>query len=259
VNAVFRHFDAWIRGDRIHIREKFGVHLRTSQGWYRHWLDDPSWRSYDPRRAQRRRVFTDEEEGILAERIRTEFLEHGLLFTDADFRLMAIEQYYLWHLVDPSAEQADFKRSMASNGFVYGFKKRNHISSHRSHFKRRSPPNPEIQTKFLAEIYGLHESANRDFVLNCDEISWKLYPNRMLTWADRGSDRIVFNVTGNEKECFTVMATISLSGTKLPVSILGKGLTDRCEINQFGEIHKHQTDHSRTGWMTEETMLRYLG
>jgi hypothetical protein len=29
---------------------------------------------------------------MLAERIRTEFLEHGLLFTDTDFRLMAIEQ-----------------------------------------------------------------------------------------------------------------------------------------------------------------------
>jgi hypothetical protein len=137
-----------------------------------------------------------------------------LLFTDADFRLLAIEQYYLWHPVDPSAEQADFKQFMASNGFVYGFKKRNHFSTRRSHFKRRSLPNPEIRTKFLAEICELLESANRDFVLNCDETSCKLYPNGILTWADRGSDHIVLNVAGNEKECFPVMATISLSGTK---------------------------------------------
>jgi hypothetical protein len=58
------------------------------------------------------RAYPDKEEGILAERIRTEFLEHGLLFADADFRLMAIEQHSLCHPVDPSAEQADFKQFM---------------------------------------------------------------------------------------------------------------------------------------------------
>jgi hypothetical protein len=95
-------------------------------------------------------------------------------------------------------------------------------------------------------------------MLHCAETSWKLYPNGILPWADRGSDNVTLDVSGNEKDCFTVMATISLSRTKLPLYILGKGLTERCERSQFGEVQLHQTDHSRTDWTTEDTMLRYI-
>jgi hypothetical protein len=94
---------------------------------------------------------------------------------------------------------AEFKQFMALNGFIYGFKKRNRFNSRRSHFKRRSPPSPQVDASFLAEMCELFESENPDFILNCDETAWKLYLNGILTWADRGSDDIALNVTGNKK------------------------------------------------------------
>jgi hypothetical protein len=100
---------------------------------------------------------------------------------------------------------------MASNGFIYGFKKRNHFSLRRPHFKGRPLPSPEVEASFLAELCELFGSEDLDFILNCDETSCRLYPNGIFTWTDRGSDNFALNVTGNEKDSFTIMAAISLS------------------------------------------------
>jgi hypothetical protein len=56
-------------------------------------------------------------------------------------------------------------------------------------------------------------------VLNCDETGWKLYPNSILTWADTGSQNMGISITGNEKDALTVLATVSLTGQKLPLYI----------------------------------------
>jgi hypothetical protein len=74
--------------------------------------------------------------------------------------------------------------------------------------------------------------------------------------AETGSQNVVIPVTGKEKDAMTVMATISFRGKKLPLYILAKGRTARCEASQLGE---HVHDHSPTGWMAENTMTRYLG
>jgi hypothetical protein len=97
------------------------------------------------------------------------------------------------------------------------------------------------------------------FILNCDETSWELYPNGILTWVDPKSDEVALNVIRNETDCFTVMVTISLSRMELPRYLLRKGGTERCERIQFGEAQENPIYHSRTGWMTEEMMLRYIG
>jgi hypothetical protein len=98
-----------------------------------------------------------------------------------------------------------------------------------------------------------------DLVLNCDESSWKLYPTGILTWAETGSQNVAVPITGSEKDAITVMATITFGGKKLPLYILAKGITTRCEVSQLGELGDHSCDHSPTGWMTEKTMIHYWG
>jgi hypothetical protein len=97
--------------------------------------------------------------------------------------------------------------------------------------------------------------ADPERVRNCDETSWKLYPNGIFTRAGTGSQNVVVNVTGNDKNSITVMTSVTLAKTKLPLYILAKGRTERCESSQLGELRLHQSDHSPTGWMTEQTML----
>jgi hypothetical protein len=259
VDRIFANFPYWTRGDPVKIYNTLGVPLRTSFGWYRHWLKDSVWRPYRPHLNLRCRMFTDDQEAELAKRIRDDYLSTGHIFTNADFRVLAIDAYYQWNPIDSEAEIPAFKQFMCSNGFVNLFKKRHRFSSRRSHFKRRSPPNPELEKQFVSEIIELVNRQDRDLVLNCDESSWKLYPNGILTWAETGSQNVAIPVTGNEKDAITVMATISFGGKKLPLYILAKGKTARCEASQLGELGEHVCDHSPTGWMTENTMVRYLG
>jgi hypothetical protein len=87
---------------------------------------------------------------------------------------------------------------MASNGVTDEFKKRNHFSLLRPHFKGHFPPSAQVDASFLADC-KLFISQNFDCILNWDETSWKLSPNGILTWADRGSDNFPVNVTGNER------------------------------------------------------------
>jgi hypothetical protein len=213
VTRVFAHFDRWTRGDPGQIRKTLGVPLKTSRGWYRHWLRDPRWRPYRPNLHQRCRLFTDDQEAALAQQVRDDYLSKGYLFTNADFRVMAINSYYQWNPIDAEAENPPVKQFMASNGFLNSFKKRHRFSSRRSHFKRRSPPNPELEKQFFDEIVELVHSKDPDLVLNCDESSWKLYPNGILTWAETGSQNVAIPVTGNEKDAITVMATVTLTKT----------------------------------------------
>jgi hypothetical protein len=94
--------------------------------------------------------------------------------------------------------------------------------------------------------------------LNYDETVWKFHPNGIFTWADTGSQHIPVNVTGNDKDSITVMASVTLAKTKLPLYILAKGRTERCESSQLRKLVSHQPFHSPTGWITEQTMLRCL-
>lgn len=97
-----------------------------------------------------------------------------------------------------------------------------------------------------------------DHIVNCDETSWKLFPNGLLTWADSGSDNVQTIVQGNTKDSITALATISAANTKLPLFIIAKGETERVEKSQLGDTVYHIPSHSSTGWTTIDTFKQYL-
>jgi hypothetical protein len=69
---------------------------------------------------------------------------------------------------------------------------------------------------------------------------------------------VAISIAGNEKDAFTVMATVSLTGQKLPLYILALGETVCSEEKQLGEPGDNASDYSPTGWMMVSTMIRYL-
>jgi hypothetical protein len=143
VDQIFRHFDSRVRGDLARIKQRFGIPASITTGWRNNWLQDPYWRPYRRyRRSKSRRIFNDDQEKELLTLISRRFLDKGFPFTDVDFRLMAIEKYYQLHRIDPESDRwfAEIRDFTSSNGFIYGFKKRNHISSRRAHYKRRPTP-----------------------------------------------------------------------------------------------------------------------
>ena len=104
----------------------------------------------------------------------------------------------------------------------------------------------------------LLENCDRDCILNCDETSWKLYPGNILTWARCRSENVRINVHGDEKECITVLATITANGGKLPLYFLASGKTVRAEESELGDLCGHWANHSDKGWETSETFETYL-
>jgi hypothetical protein len=100
---------------------------------------------------------------------------------------------------------------------------------------------------WLSELITVHEN---DMILNCDEISWRLYPNSILTWWDTAGNDVSIHIHGDEKDCLTMFATISVSGIKYSLCFLAKGKTERVERTQIAD---HRRSHTESGWMTSDT------
>lgn len=66
---------------------------------------------------------------------------------------------------------------MASNGFIYNFKKHHGFSSRAAHYKRRPVTDSSFVEKWKAEIRQVFKTVPRDHILNCDETSFPLGGN----------------------------------------------------------------------------------
>jgi hypothetical protein len=104
----------------------------------------------------------------------------------------------------------------------------------------------------------LLEKADPSYIFNADETCWRLYPQGILTWAEKGKDNVQLHCSGDEKASITVMAAISAAGDKLPLFFIAKGKTVRAERSQIGDVGLHDVTHSETGWMTVVTFKEYL-
>jgi hypothetical protein len=55
------------------------------------------------------------------------------------------------------------------------------------------------------------------------------------------------------KNCATVLASVTASGSKLPLLFTCAGKTERVEQSQIGDVEGHWRNHSTNGWQTSET------
>lgn len=143
--------------------------------------------------------------------------------------------------------------------FITDFKKRNHISSRRLHYKRRPNVTAEDKIRWVSYVRQLLRDVSHDLIINMDETHWQTFPNGILTWRMTGDDAVQVKIDGNEKQGLTVLASVTASGKKLPLLILAKGKTERCERTQLPEdLGSHFKFHSQSGWSTREVMMKYL-
>lgn len=145
-----------------------------------------------------------------------------------------------------------------SNGYIYNFKKRNGFSSRKIRMKRRPAAKEEDIIAWKEQITELLERCPKERILNCDETSWKVYPGNLLVWAETGGDGARVYIDGDDKNCLTVLATVTSTGAKLPLYFLASGKTTRVEETQVGDVGPHWKTHSESGWQTSETFQEYL-
>jgi hypothetical protein len=146
-----------------------------------------------------------------------------------------------------------------SDGFIPQFKNRNDFRSRQTHYKRPSKCDTGIVERWLNDKRQLLATApDLERIINCDETSWKVYPDHLVTWAVRGADHVPVAAGGNLKAAFTAVCSITAARTKLPMVMIASGKTDRAEGSQLGEIHRHSPMHTKSRWTTVSSFGDYL-
>jgi hypothetical protein len=95
-------------------------------------------------------------------------------------------------------------------------------------------------------------------VVNCDKTAWLLYPNRVRTWAEHGSESIQVKISGNEKDCVTVLTFVTTVSTKIPLVFIAAGRTGSVEQSQIRNVEGHWRTHSKSGWEASGMFQDYL-
>jgi hypothetical protein len=223
--------------------------------WHKKFVTNNQWRPYDQSvHGTFHRIFTDEEEAALKEYVVANYILPGNPFCDEDFPPIAMGAFLEKH----AGNKGPIPEFNCSNGFISDFKTRNHISSRIAHCHRRPSVTPEQEAEWVSRLKGLLSTEPHSRILNVDETCWRVYPTGMKTWAEKGAQGVHLQISGNEKEKLTVLATVAADRTKLPLVILAEGKTDRVEVSQLGDVGPHFTDHSESGWTTTDTFVRYL-
>lgn len=175
-----------------------------------------------------------------------------------------IRDYAQEHPEQLNCPVEDFK---VSNHFVYDYLDENDLSIRRWHPQRRTLPNDEIVSSFITDYQVAKVQYPPELIINADETSWHLLQTGLTTVTDKGTDGVYCQFpNAGPKECLTVMAAITRNGNKLPLMVICKGKTDRCQqkitespiLKRYIDQEKLLVTCSESGWTTEDVSLQYL-
>jgi hypothetical protein len=85
----------------------------------------------------------------------------------------------------------------------------------------------------------LSEVRDHTRIINVDESCWRIYPGVLQTQAVTGSQGASIRISGNEKDSFTVVASLTAARTKLPLCLIATGKRSYLEESHFGDIDSH--------------------
>jgi hypothetical protein len=108
------------------------------------------------------------------------------------------------------------------------------------------------------EIIELLATADQETIIHCDETSWWLFPNGLLTWARIGDESIQVKTNRSPRTHLTVHASITAAGTKLPLLCFAHGKTEAVHVTPLGDVAYHWVIHSESGWQTSSTFKFHL-
>lgn len=141
-----------------------------------------------------------------------------------------------------------------SNGWLWGFQHRFRIREYISHGEAASAEidKPEAIAQ-MERVRQLASTYHDDDILNMDEtgLFWKLTPDRTLaTQAGSGGKK--------SKDRITLAFTVSASGKKEEVWIIGKSKSPRCFKNINRKLLRVEYRYNKTKWMTGVIIEEYL-
>jgi hypothetical protein len=215
------------------------VPITTLYSWRERFRTTPSWRPSRQHFAENRRVFSDDVEEIIANFIRSNFVEPGRSLTRTTLHpliLALVHDLIPEHVLDDS-----FLNFKSFGHFLSRFMPRAGLSFRKARAARRPAIDHEECMRFLGKLAAAYHRYPPHLILNFDECNWYLVMAGEQTVAERGAECVHQDVNGDPKANFTFFATITAEGQKLPLIFIAKGKTIRCH-KQFGSQDHHQFD-----------------
>jgi hypothetical protein len=204
------------------------------------------------------RLLDDSEEDELAHVIRTEFIEKEKYCPSCCILNMARRLWIQNHQEETGVPQFSYH-------WLARFLASHHLSLRKPHIKRRSDPDDDSVCAFLAEIEWIMSAIPPGKVVNADETGWRVVDGELRTVANVGAESVTCRFPCDEKMSVTVIAAVSFAGDKLPLWVIAKGKTVRCE-SKIREGHLMQAirsgrllvTHSESGWMDKKVAEEYI-
>jgi hypothetical protein len=215
--------------------------------------NDPEWRPWRTYHGRRRRIFTPLDETATVLFIKINFPDQRLIFTDDDFREIAIATF-----LQARAHSEEIPPFQCSPGFIAAFKARHGLSSCKLHDKPRPAVTEKQRLHWMTTIRELIETVRPSRIVNRDETSWLLHPRGILTWAEMGCQTVHAYITRNQKDCITVVPFVTASGEKLPLAFIASEKMPRVEGPQIGVVKGHWRTHSESGRQTAQMFQDHL-
>jgi hypothetical protein len=209
------------------------------------------------RRSQHHRIFSEEQENILAARIRLHRDTFNIHYNMNTIRMKCIEYFHELH---PNTRQ---NYRTFSDGFIKGFKCRHNFSTKKLKCKRIvSNKNEWEQTMEAAQYYYdvnmAIETYGKDFVMNMDETAILFNNSPKTSWGDKGDDKKnIIYTNKSEKDSYSLLPTITASGKQLNLGWINKGKTD-IAINKMSLPKGIISYTSPSGWTNEHVMCKYI-
>lgn len=239
------------------ISEKSGIPYGVIQYWHSRWVSNPA---YYPGEAigQHRKIFTPEQETNIAQMIKEQFIDHHVVIHRKHLRKLL---FNMWQSLDPETRSDKKCDHFMTCTFIKRFCRRNKLSFRTMRTKKRSDiPIHEIK-EFTKDCIEVFEEFAKDLIFNMDETAWNFVYKRGEVLAHRGVENVDAWLPDDFKKSFTVIATVTAVGGKLPPVFLATGKS-YISIKQFegmeSEDDKYLLYHSGGGNSDDDSMKFYL-
>ena len=217
-------------------------------------------------------IFSPAEQDAIAKKL-LDLADKGVPVTNQVQRLVILEEAHKKYEAESDYAEIKMKNFNASDKYLRNFRKSHNLSMRKAHLKRRPDAADDRIHEFRErmKMLQIREEIKARNILNCDETFWRDFQQSNRTIARKGQDNVHIYTNANEKAGTTVLATIDADGQKLPLVLVGKGKTEKCEKSQFGFSNPfgqsnpnpytdsiHYTTHSENGWMNNKIFPQYL-
>jgi hypothetical protein len=224
----------------------------TVRDWRLKLHADPDWRPYEDRN-RHRRTLSEEEEREPCKQIREQYIEPGFYCPPKVAQVLtrrihgaSVPEKLAWDRDENSEDGEGMdedeigtetlrkkRKKPHKGGFTQrwraAFFERNDVSLRRPHLKRHSPMNDELAARFLEDADICFEAYERENILNMGETQRCLINSHQITITPRGAEGVSANFSCDPKMSLTAIAFISAAVDKLPLSIICRETTERCE------------------------------